>query len=42
MADLPASKVEGCRSTFKFAGVDLSGPIITKTRYRRGRWEKRY
>lgn len=36
MADLPASRVEACGSTFKFTGVDLFGPIITKARYRGG------
>ena len=41
-ADLPASRVEGCESTFKFTGVDLFGPIITKARYRGDRREKRY
>ena len=42
MADLPTSRVEACGSTFKFTGVDLFGPIITKARYRGGRREKRY
>ena len=42
MANLPASRVEGCESTFKFTGVDLYGPIFTKARYRRGRREKIY
>ena len=42
MADLPASRVEGYEGTFKFTGVDLFGPIITKARYRGGQREKRY
>ena len=42
MADLLASRVEGCECTLKFTGVDLFGPIITKARYRGGRREKRY
>ena len=36
MADLPASRVERYEGTFKFTGVDLFGPIITKARYRGG------
>ena len=40
--DLSASRVEACRTTFKFTGVDLLGPIITNARYSFGRREKRY
>eukprot|EP00794_Sanderia_malayensis_P002619 gene2619-3032_t len=42
MADLPTSRVESWGRPFKFTGVDLFGPIITKARYRGGRREKRY
>ena len=36
MANLPASRAEGCESTFNFAGVYLFGPIISKAGYRGG------